>query len=230
GVALEGGIGDHFFDEAELKVLAKLVDASFKGNAANLGSNALDNSGGSNISVAADLEAGEITATVEIEIPGIPGVIDKIPAGTEFTVDVENFGNVVGTDQFADTLLGDGDANLLIGGGGDDDLRGRGGNDVLVGGAGADTIRAGGGADTIVLTDPDATDEIRNVNLRQDEFLVAIAGVSSVIGIIAGNALNLVVNDGGIFDNTTLATLPGEAANAGDLTVSFGDFDPSLLT
>lgn len=207
-----------------------IADASFKGNATNLGSNALDNSGGFNISVAADLEAGKITATVEIEIPGIPGVIDNIPAGTEFTVDVENFGNVVGTDQFADTLLGDGNANLLIGGGGDDDLRGRGGNDILVGGAGADTIRSGGGADTIVLTDPDATDEIRSINLRQDEFLVAIAGVSSVIGITAGNALSLVVNDGGRFNNTTLATLPGEAANAGDLTVSFGDFDPSLLT
>ncbi|MGF1524186.1 MAG: calcium-binding protein [Leptolyngbyaceae cyanobacterium] len=206
-----------------------IADAAFKGNATNLGSNTLDNSGGSNISVAVDLQAGDITATVEIEIPGIPGVIDNIPAGTEFTVAVENFGNAFGTDQFADTLLGDGDANLLVGGGGNDDLRGRGGNDVLVGGGGADTIRAGGGADTIVLTDTDAADEIRNVNLRQDDFLIAIAGVSSVVGVIAGNALNLVVNDGGIFNNTTLATLPGEAANAGDLMVSFGDFDPSLL-
>ncbi len=205
-----------------------IADAAFKGNATNLGSNTLDNSGGSNISVAVDLQAGDITATVEIEIPGIPGVIDNIPAGTEFTVAVENFGNAFGTDQFADTLLGDGDANLLVGGGGNDDLRGRGGNDVLVGGGGADTIRAGGGADTIVLTDTDAADEIRNVNLRQDDFLIAIAGVSSVVGVIAGNALNLVVNDGGIFNNTTLATLPGEAANAGDLMVSFGDFDQAF--
>jgi len=206
-----------------------IADATFKGDAINPGSNALDNSGGSNISVDADLVDGEITATVEVDIPGIPGVIDNIPAGTAFTVAVENFGNVIGTDQFADSLSGDGDANLLAGGGGDDDLRGRGGNDILVGGAGADKIRTGGGADTIVLTDPNASDLVFGVNLNRDDFLVAIPGVSSVIGIDDGKDLNLKVNDGGIFDGITLATLFGEKGNAGNVMVSFGDFDISTV-
>lgn len=207
---------------------AVIADAAFKGDASVLGGNTLDNSGGSNISVSVDLNAGEITATVEIDIPGIPGVIDSIPEGTAFAVDVENFGNAFGTDQFADTLLGDSDANLLVGGGGDDDLRGRGGNDVLVGGAGADIIRTGGGRDTIVLTDTDATDTVRNVNLNRDDFLVAIAGVSSVVGVDDGANLDLVVH-GGTFDGITLATLIGEAGNGGDLMVSFGNFDPGQI-
>ena len=204
------------------------ADADFKGDATTLGSNTLDNSGGFNLDAFVDLAADTITATVRVAIPEIPGVLSGFDVGDAFTTTVENFGNAFGTDLFDDTLLGDGDANLLVGGGGDDDLRGRGGNDVLVGGAGADTIRAGGGTDTIVLTDTDATDTIRNINLNRDDFLIAIAGVSSVVGVNDGADLDLVV-DGGTFDGTTLATLPGEAGNADDLMISFGDFDPGLI-
>lgn len=208
---------------------AVVADADFKGDGTTLGSNTLDNAGGFNLDAFVDLAADTITATVQVAIPEIPGVLSGFNVGDAFTTTVENFGNAIGTDLFDDTLLGDSDANLLVGGGGNDDLRGRGGDDILVGGTGADEIRTGGGFDTIVLTDTDAIDGIFNINLNRDDFLIAIAGVSSVTGIDDGADLDLVVDDGGTFDGRTLATLFGEAGNAGDLVVSFGSFDPGLI-
>lgn len=206
-----------------------IADADFEGSSTTLGSNTLDNSGGFNLDASVDLAANEITATVQVAIPEIPDVLSGFDVGDAFTTVVENFGNVIGSDLFDDTLFGDGNANLLAGSGGDDDLRGRGGNDILVGGLGFDEIRTGSGADTIVLTDTAASDTILGINLNQDDFLIAIPGVSSVVGVDNGANLDLTIDDGGSFDGNVLATLIGEAGNAGDLMVSFGDFDLNAL-
>ncbi|MEO1091887.1 MAG: calcium-binding protein [Pseudomonadota bacterium] len=186
--------------------------------------NTVDNSGGFNISVVVDLVGGAdgpfVTATVEVPFQ-IGGT--AFPVGTNFTVEIENFTNIVGTG-FADDLMGDGDANEIIGGAGEDLLKGRGGNDILAGGLDADEIRPGGGLDTVVLTDQFSTDDVFGFNVTDDMLLISIAGVSGVAQIENGSDLDIVVDDGGIADGAVLATLVNRGGQAGNVDVDFGDF------
>ena len=101
------------------------------------------------VSVRIDLGAGEVfsgalgrvEATFAEDVGGFS-------AGEGFGFDVENFANVVGTDQ-DDVLLGDDGSNTLDGGRGDDTLRGRGGDDRLDGKRGDDDLRGGDGDDRL---------------------------------------------------------------------------------
>lgn len=159
--------------------------------------NNLDTSGGSNISVEVDLAAENITAIVKQDIAGIPGIIDGIAAMTSFSVDIVNFVNVIGTDDFGDDLFGDGHANTIIGGGGDDLIRGRDGDDTLRGDKGDDLIFTGAGMDTVVLYESDGTDQVQDFDHHDDTLFFNIAGLDKAQLSFAdtGSALRIAASD-----------------------------------
>ena len=69
--------------------------------------------------------------------------VNAIPIVGNLTFAVENFANVIGTNN-ADTIVGNSAANLLNGAGGNDSLIGGLGNDSLVGGDGSDRLNGYG--------------------------------------------------------------------------------------
>ena len=66
-------------------------------------------------------------------------------AGDTFT----NIANLIGSQDYGDTLVGDDKPNILEGRGGDDTLEGGAGDDILHGGTGDDTLEGGVGEDKL---------------------------------------------------------------------------------
>lgn len=66
---------------------------------------------------------------------------------------VSTIENLVGSQNYGDTLAGDARNNRLAGLGGNDVLAGRGGDDILVGGAGADQLHGNDGNDALAGDD-----------------------------------------------------------------------------
>jgi Ca2+-binding RTX toxin-like protein len=138
-----------------------------------------------------------------------------------------NFENVLGSD-YADTITGNDGPNDLNGGAGDDSIVGGNGNDIITGGPGNDTIDGGGGTDTavfagdfdsydidsgtgldVIVSGPDGTDTLRNVELLQfdDETFAVIHGTTAA-DTLAGGA-----EDDALFGGAGDDSISGGAGN-----------------
>ena len=139
-----------------------------------------------------DIDLREETFTLTPEAPNV-----FFPAALTFTV--QNFSDVVGTDN-ADIIKGSDSANNLTGEGGDDFVFGRKGADIVSGGAGNDTLRGDSGNDTV--SGGDGNDKIDGGGNAD----ILSGGVGN--DFISGkNGADLI--DGGTGDDTLL----GNAAN-----------------
>jgi Ca2+-binding RTX toxin-like protein len=100
-------------------------------------SNSIDASttGGNNASIEANLFSENL-------------LVKNVPTLGNFSLTVENFVNVTGTNN-DDKITGDNKNNRLSGIGGDDNIFGYGGNDTVDGGSGNDFVRGDGGNDTL---------------------------------------------------------------------------------
>ena len=150
---LDGGevVGRDSFAASDVEAGTVDVIELVSADAERLAENTIDASAGAPgpVSVRIDLGAGEVFSGMlgRVEATFVEDV-GGFSAGDGFGFDVENFANVVGTDQ-DDALFGDDGSNTLDGARGDDTLRGRGGDDRLDGGRGDDDLRGGDGADRL---------------------------------------------------------------------------------
>ena len=124
-------------------------------------------------------------------------------------VEVQNFGNVIGSSQ-ADILIGDINNNILIGGAGSDIIRGGGGFDRLTGGTGTDffilgdaTTLDGLGQSFATITDWNAVDDFIVTGRDPNNYSLRFRNVSGSL------ALDTIISFGGndvvvIEDNTNV--------------------------
>jgi len=84
--------------------------------------------------------------TVNLNIQGTAQAV----GGSMGTDLFANFENLIGSNGFADVLVGDGSGNAIYGQGGNDTIYGGGGNDTLYGMQGDDAFAGGGGADLMI--------------------------------------------------------------------------------
>ena len=88
--------------------------------------------------VNANLQTRTSTGATTLDAEG-----NDLGEGTDSFLDLEG---LLGTINFADTLVGDNQANYIDGDGGNDTLSGGGGDDWFVGGLGSDTVDGGAGS------------------------------------------------------------------------------------
>jgi Ca2+-binding RTX toxin-like protein len=129
-----------------------------------------------------------------------------------------NFEAIAGS-EYADTLVGDAAGNELQGNAGADDLQGGDGDDTLVGGAGNDTLDGGAGNDTavfafaidqysilagaageLIVSGPEGTDTVRNVEVLQFadtlfSLRVGTAAAEQIEGTDAGDLIQAAGGD-----------------------------------
>ena len=82
------------------------------------------------------------TTSLDVNLAQERLIVNGIPGLGSVTFQVQNFVNVIGTEQ-DDTIIGDNNNNFLDGRGGNDTVFGLGGNDTVLGGAGNDVIGGG---------------------------------------------------------------------------------------
>lgn len=143
--------------------------------------------------------------------------------GADMTAAAAGGTTITGTG-YADTLRGTAGNNTLNGGGGNDTISGGSGNDTIDGGAGDDAITAGAGTDSItggagkdtmtaattgVTTfvwgaSSETYGDTTAIDVTADGGVDALTGVDIIVGVKAGDKLDLSAVDGsGISDGTT---------------------------
>ncbi len=171
--------------------------------------------------------------TIDLGISGTPQVTGG--GGTVTLVSVEN---LIGSNDYADSITGSTVANVLQGGGGNDTLRGMGGNDTLLGGNGDDTLTGGsgsdmltGGAGTDTFTDTAAGlsgDTITDFSAGE-KIVVTDAVASSFTASLNGNVLTYT---GGSLTLTSVPTgqISFKAAVGGGVELSFSTLSPLVIS
>jgi len=97
---------------------------------------------------AIDASHADYPVSVDVDLSDHRLTVRNIPHVGNLNFRVQNFVNVIGTNQ-ADSIIGNAQDNNLKGGAGNDTLDGNAGNDTLDGGQGKDTIVGGAGNDII---------------------------------------------------------------------------------
>ncbi|MCF2870328.1 hypothetical protein L0664_04555 [Octadecabacter sp. G9-8] len=115
-------------------------------------------------------------------------------AGEFFAVTLENFDDVLGSDN-DDQITGDGQANLLTGAAGTDIINGASGNDTINGGTGSDTLTGGDGEDTFVFALADGADTITDFDVGADVLEFADFAASDVTTSTEGGDTTLSYGD-----------------------------------
>ena len=110
----------------------------------------------------------------------------NIPELGDLDFEIENFTNVIGTNN-SDTIVGNDDNNEIIGGPGDDSLRGARGDDLLRGRTGNDIVKGNkgndslfGGSDDDLLIGASGNDDLSGN--RGNDTLQGDSGVDSLKG------------------------------------------------
>ena len=123
---------------------------------------------------------------VDLNIDSVTGKQTATDSSSRVLDNIENFENVIGSDN-ADTITGDGNANTLEGGAGVDTLRGGAGVDTLRGGEGGDTLEGGADGDFLygdagvdTLEGGTGTDELYGD--AGNDFLYGDAGADTLEG------------------------------------------------
>jgi hypothetical protein len=171
------------------------------------------NGAGAFASVAIDLGAGRIDATVEQALGGFP-------AGASFGFDVVNFVDAAGSD-FDDTITGSADDNVIAGSAGSDVLRGGGGADTLdytgtglaveIAQGGLYTKRDAGGA--VVGTDTVGAFDVVAGTIEVFETVIGEAGLRNKLnGAGSGVKVDIDLGAGRIDATVTAAAFGGFVA------------------
>lgn len=107
-----------------------------------------------------DLSSGAFTGNIVTDIGGFS-------TGDAFTLTLENFADVLGSDN-DDQITGSREANLLTGAAGADAIDGGGGADTIVGDTGEDTLSGGKGSDVFQFAAGDGADTVTDFQIGAD--------------------------------------------------------------
>jgi len=168
-----------------------------------------------------DASSGHSPISINVDLSHNRLTVNNIPHVGNLDYTVQNFVNVIGTNQ-ADSIVGDDQDNNLQGGDGNDTIDGKDGNDTIDGGNHNDSLQGGAGND---LVNGGEGDDIV-VGAAGDDFLQGGAGNDMVKGGLGNDLVQGGDGNDSVWGGEGNDTIEG---NAGNDFLEDVDGDDSIL-